>query len=928
MWITSVGFGVVGLMVIWVGYWIRKWRNPKCNGILPPGSMGFPLIGETLPLIIPSYSLDIHPFIKTRIQRYGTIFRTSIAGRPVIISADPEFNNFLFQQEGRLVEIWYLDTFSKIFAQEGESRTSAVGAVHKYVRSLFLNHFGVHSLKEKLIPQLEQVVNKSLTSWSTQHSVDIKRVASAMFLDFSAKQILSYDAETSPLRLSEAYSRILNGFMSFPVNIPGTAYHQCLKDQKKVVSMLRDMLKERQNSPELDRGDLLDQIYKDMEKEKFLSEDFIVLLIFGGLFATFESVTAVMTLALSILSEHSSVLEEMITEQEAILKNRENPNSSFTWDEYKSMPFTLHVINESLRLGNVAPGLLRRAIKDIPVKGFTIPAGWTIMLVTSAQQLSPNTFQNPLEFNPWRWKELDSEIISKNFMPFGGGTRQCAGAEYSRVFMATFFHVLLTKFRCNFFPLMWITSVVFGVVGLLVIWVGHWIRKWRNPKCNGILPPGSMGFPLIGETLPLIIPSYSLDIHPFIKTRIQRYGTIFRTSIAGRPVIMSADPEFNNFILQQEGKLVELWYMDTFSKIFAQDGESRTSAVGTVHKYGRNIFLNHFGTKSLKEKLIPQIEQVVNNALTSWSTQDSVDIKRVASAMILEFSAKLVFSYDAETSPINITETYSRIINGFMSFPLNIPGTAYHQCQKDQNKVVSMLKDKLKERKNAPELNHGDLLDQICKDMEKEKFLSEDFIGQLLFGGLFATFESVSTVITLAFLLLPEHHSVLEEMIAEQEAILKSRENTNSSLTWDEYKLMPFTLHVINEILRLGNVTPGLLRKAIKDIPVKGFTIPAGWTILLATSAQQLSPNTFQNPLEFNPWRWKELDSEIISKNFMPFGGGMRQCAGAEYSRVFMATFFHVLLTKYRWTKIKEGTISRNPVLGFGKGIHIKFSKM
>ena len=37
---------------------------------------------------------------------------------------------------------------------------------------------------------------------------------------------------------------------------------------------------------------------------------------------------------------------------------------------------------------------------------FTIPAGWSVMLVTSAKQLNPDTFENPLEFNPWRWKVL------------------------------------------------------------------------------------------------------------------------------------------------------------------------------------------------------------------------------------------------------------------------------------------------------------------------------------------------------------------------------------------------------------------------------------------------------------------------------------------------------------------------------------------
>ena len=33
----------------------------------------------------------------------------------------------------------------------------------------------------------------------------------------------------------------------------------------------------------------------------------------------------------------------------------------------------------------------------------------------------------------------------------------------------------------------------------------------------------------------------------------------------------------------------------------------------------------------------------------------------------------------------------------------------------------------------------------------------------------------------------------------------------------------------------------------------------------------------------------------------MPFGGGTRQCAGAEFSKVYMAAFLHVLVTKYRY---------------------------
>jgi len=114
-----------------------------------------------------------------------------------------------------------------------------------------------------------------------------------------------------------------------------------------------------------------------------------------------------------------------------------------------------------------------------------------------------------------------------------------------------------------------------------------------------------------------------------------RYGPIFRTSLAGRPIIFSVDPEFNNHILQQEGRLVEMWYFDTFAKILAMEGESRLSRVGLVHKYIRRIFLNHFGSDILREKLLQKIEEWVERCLRMWSSQPCIEVKQAASAVKL-----------------------------------------------------------------------------------------------------------------------------------------------------------------------------------------------------------------------------------------------------------------------------------------------------
>ena len=51
-----------------------------------------------------------------------------------------------------------------------------------------------------------------------------------MVFNSSAKSIMfSYDAEKSPVKLSEKLINVTGSFMSFPFNIPGFAYHKSLQ---------------------------------------------------------------------------------------------------------------------------------------------------------------------------------------------------------------------------------------------------------------------------------------------------------------------------------------------------------------------------------------------------------------------------------------------------------------------------------------------------------------------------------------------------------------------------------------------------------------------------------------------------------------------------------------------------------------------------
>ncbi|CAN0907534.1 Cytochrome P450 87A3 [Linum grandiflorum] len=393
--------------------------------------MGLPLLGETFDFFAPNTTSEIPPFVKERMKRYGSIFRTSLVGRSIVVSTDPDLNYFIFQQEGHLFQSWYPDTFTEIFGRQNVG--SLHGFMYKYLKNMVLNLFGPESLK-KMIPEIEQTTAKRLKQWSQQDTVEMKEATATTIFDLTAKKLISYDQDSSSENLRENFVAFIQGLISFPLNIPGTAYHKCLKGRKRAMKMLKNLLHERRMNPRKHQGDFFDHVLEELHRDNtILTEEIALDLMFVLLFASFETTSLALTLAMKFLSDHPRVLKQLTEEHEEIIRKRQNADSGLTWKEYKSMTFTFQFINETVRLANIVPGIFRKVLRDIQFKGYTIPAGWAVMVCPPAVHLNP------------AGQELNG--ASRNFMAFGGGMRFCVGTEFTKVQMAVFLHCLVTKYR-------------------------------------------------------------------------------------------------------------------------------------------------------------------------------------------------------------------------------------------------------------------------------------------------------------------------------------------------------------------------------------------------------------------------------------------------------------------------------------------------
>jgi hypothetical protein len=92
-------------------------------------------------------------------------------GQPVIVSADPEVNRFIFQQEGKLFQSWYPEAANIIIGEE--TVDGFRGPPHKFVRNSIYKLFGLEYLKHNLIPELEAAIRDNFAEWATKYVIDV-----------------------------------------------------------------------------------------------------------------------------------------------------------------------------------------------------------------------------------------------------------------------------------------------------------------------------------------------------------------------------------------------------------------------------------------------------------------------------------------------------------------------------------------------------------------------------------------------------------------------------------------------------------------------------------------------------------------------------------------------------------------------------------
>ncbi|MFS7934558.1 putative (+)-abscisic acid 8'-hydroxylase [Helianthus anomalus] len=429
------------------------------------------------------------------------------------------------------------------------------------------------------------------------------------------------------------------------------------------------------------------------------------------------------------------------------------------------------------------------------------------------------------------------------------------------------------------------------------------------------LPPGSMGWPYIGETLKL----FTENPNSFFSNREKRYGKIFKTHILGCPCVMISSPKLAKMVLVSESHMFKPTYPLSKEKMIGP--EAVFFHQGPYHTHLKKLIQSSFLPSKIKGS-VSQIEDIVLRLLPTWEHNDTINTLPEMKKYAFEVAMLSVFGNKLESETEGIKGLYQCLEKGYNSMPLDLPATPFNKAMKARKALHEKLRRVIEKRRESGETGEGLLgTFMLSNEVEGKMKLSESQIADNIIGVIFAAHDTTATALTWLLKYLHDNPHLLHAVKREQEEIRCKRLEAKRRITWDDTRRMPLTTRVIQETLRAASILSFTYREAVEDVEMEGYLIPKGWKVLPLFRSIHYSSHFFPNPHKFDPSRFEVAPQP---NTYMPFGNGAHSCPGSELAKLEMLVFVHHLTTTFRWEVIGEEGIQYGPFPVPRDGLPIK----
>lgn len=400
-----------------------------------PGEKGWPLLGNTLPLLA-----DPTGFTNAMIAKYGPVYRNrAFGGDAVQLHGADATELVLFDRE-------------RIFSSE-----QGWGPLlnHLFPRGLMLMDFDHHRADRRILsvafkPEPMRLYAEALNSgiaervatWSGRDMAFYPAIKQ-LTLDLAATSFLGLPLGPEADRINRAFVDMVQASIGVVrVPLPGTAMGRGVAGRKFLVDYFQAQIPERRAG---DGQDIFSQICRATDEDgQPLADDAIVDHMNFLMMAAHDTITSSVTTMVWLLGRHPEWQDHLREEMLAVAPAGEGVGHNSLGE----LELTEMAFKESLRLIPPVPSIPRRALKDFHFGGYRIPAGTFVNISPSHTHHMAEYWPEPDRFDPLRFTpEAVRQRHKYAWVPFGGGAHMCLGLHFAYMQAKIFFHHLLTTHR-------------------------------------------------------------------------------------------------------------------------------------------------------------------------------------------------------------------------------------------------------------------------------------------------------------------------------------------------------------------------------------------------------------------------------------------------------------------------------------------------
>lgn len=455
--------------------------------------------------------------------------------------------------------------------------------------------------------------------------------------------------------------------------------------------------------------------------------------------------------------------------------------------------------------------------------------------------------------------------------------------------------------------------------------------KFKRNGARSPLPPGSFGWPILGETIEFLFGKPE----KFVADRMRKYSPdIFKTKILGENTAVICGPNGNKFIFSNEQKYFTIFRPHPTQHLFRSYRYNAAAAPAPSQQIQRSeetrtVRQQGFLKPEALKQYLPKMDSIVHQLLQDhWAGKHVVLAHSAAKIITLTLASRFFLGINNPTRVSRLVKHFDKVASGLHSIMLNFPGTTFYSAQNAADAIRKELQSVIKEKKQAMESGspmHDILSHLIVTTNPSGKSTAEAEIADRIMGLLTAGYSTVATAITFFMKYVGLNPKIYMKIRAEQMEIAASKK-PGELLEWEDVDKMKYTWNVVCETMRLVPPLQGTFREVLTEFTYAGYTVPKGWKVYWTAATSNMNPKYFRDPEKFEPSRYDEGES-LLPYSYVPFGGGPRMCPGKEYARLAILAFVHNAVKNYKWEVVDpnekvEGDMMPEPQNGMPIRLH------